>query len=159
VRFGRVSRLCQALAIVNNLLTKTAARWKIPPALASVVIARDRYCVYCGRIFETAPSPRATWASWEHIVNDMSLIGEANIALCCIGCNSSKGTKSLRNWLDSKCCAERGVTMQTLAPIAISRLSLTVALLGASAEWRLTRRSTPLPSVAGRYAINPRSAG
>ena len=120
---------------MSNALVQTAARWKIPRDLASVVIARDRHCVYCGRTFEVAPSPRTAWASWEHIVNNIALVSEANIALCCIGCNSSKGTKSLGKWLDSRYCKERQVTMHTLAPIAISGLAATtLALLGAAAE-------------------------
>ena len=119
---------------MSNALIQTAARWKIPRDLASAVIARDRHCVYCGRAFKIAPSPRTTWASWEHIVNDIALINEANIALCCIGCNSSKGTRALGKWLDSKKCKDRQVTMHTLAPIAIGGLASTFAPLESSAK-------------------------
>jgi 5-methylcytosine-specific restriction endonuclease McrA len=119
-----------ALANMSNALVQTAARWKIPRALATAVIARDRHCVYCGRVFEIGPGPRTAWASWEHIVNDIALVNEANIALCCIGCNSSKGTHSLERWLESKNCKKRGVTMRTLAPIALTGLHTP----GASAE-------------------------
>ena len=115
---------------MSDALVQTAARWKIPRELALLVIARDRNCVYCGRPFEIAPSPRTAWASWEHIVNDVALVSEANIALCCIGCNSSKSAKSLREWLDSRRCKERQVALQTLAAVAISGLTASVASQG-----------------------------
>ena len=120
------------LAVMSDALIQTAARWKIPRELALFVIARDRSCVYCGRPFETTPGPRNAWASWEHIVNDVALVSEANIALCCIGCNSSKSTKSLWQWLDSRGCKPRQVTLQTLAAVAIGGLTASVASNGPS---------------------------
>lgn len=115
------------LGVMSEALVQTAARWKIPRDLALLVIARDRNCVYCGQPFEIAPGPRAAWASWEHIVNDVALVSEANIALCCIGCNSSKSTKSLVEWLGSRGSKERKVTLQTLAAVAISGLTASLA--------------------------------
>lgn len=38
---------------------------------------------------------RKTVATWEHIINDASIVTRENIALCCVACNSSKGTKRL----------------------------------------------------------------
>jgi len=37
-------------------------------------------------------------------VNDLSLVNLANIALCCWGCNASKGRKTLEAWLQSDYC-------------------------------------------------------
>ena len=61
-------------------------------------------------------------ASWEHIVNDASVITPANIALCCWACNSSKGQKSLSHWLNGAYCQKRGITKDTISRVA--RLAL-----------------------------------
>ena len=61
--------------------------------------------------------------SWEHIVNDASIVTRENIALCCIGCNASKGTKSLDVWLRSQYCLGRGISSQSIAPVAQSALT------------------------------------
>lgn len=106
----------------HTLLIRTAARWKIPRELATVVIARDDRCIYCRRLFEDAMLPRAARPSWEHIVNDESLVSAENIALRCVGCNASKGVKPLEKWLDSKYCRERGITTSSMAPVAFSTL-------------------------------------
>jgi len=106
----------------NQLLIRTATRWKIPRDLAVVVISRDDRCIYCGRVFEDSLSPRAGYPSWEHIVNDESLVNASNIALCCIGCNASKGTKPLEKWLNSNYCRKRGITSHSMAAVALSVL-------------------------------------
>ena len=74
-------------AVANN--------WKIPAWLEQEVRVRDKACVYCGVAFTPASVSRKTAASWEHIINDASIITRENIALCCCGCNSSKGQKRL----------------------------------------------------------------
>ena len=104
------------------LLIRTATRWRIKSDLASDVISRDEQCVYCRRKFEGFSGPRRTWPSWEHIVNDAALVNASNIALCCLGCNASKGTKSLETWLASNYCAERGITSESIAAIALMAL-------------------------------------
>jgi hypothetical protein len=92
-------------------------RWNIPDWLEIEVRDRDRACVYCGTLFATA-NARRDRPSWEHIVNDASIITRENIALCCIGCNASKGTKVLSVWLQSKYCLVRGISTRSVAPIA-----------------------------------------
>ena len=118
---------------MTKALIRTAVRWKIPRDLALQVIARDLGCIYCGRTFEPLPFSRTAWTSWEHIVNDGALVNAENIALCCFGCNSSKGTKPLVNWLQSKYCRERGITGRTIAPVA-RRLSEPVYCLESHAN-------------------------
>jgi hypothetical protein len=91
-------------------------RWKIPVGLEREVLERDQSCIYCGTSFASASS-RRNRPSWEHIVNDASIVTRENIALCCIGCNASKGTKPLTVWLQSRYCSARGITPQSVAPI------------------------------------------
>ncbi|MGY8837888.1 hypothetical protein [Pseudoalteromonas nigrifaciens] len=62
-------------------------------------------------------------ASWEHIINDASIITRENIALCCRGCNASKGQKTLSDWLESKYCKERGISPDSVAPIIKQAIS------------------------------------
>jgi hypothetical protein len=110
----------------NYTLDATSAtvpnRWNIPGWLEREVRERDRACVYCGTLFATATSRRDR-PSWEHIVNDASIVTRENIALCCIGCNASKGTKALSVWLLSKYCLARGISSRSVAPIAQAALA------------------------------------
>lgn len=92
-------------------------RWNIPEWLEREVLERDRACVYCGVSFTVSSERRRDRPSWEHVVNDETIITRENIARCCIGCNASKGTKPLRVWLSSRYCITRGITRETVAPI------------------------------------------
>jgi hypothetical protein len=99
-------------------------RWNIPDWLEREVMERDRRCVYCGIQFEEQTANRRDRPSWEHIVNDATIVTRANIVRCCIGCNASKGTKSLVEWLQSKSkyCARRGITRDSMAAVVRSIL-------------------------------------
>ena len=108
---------------MNPLLLRTATRWKIPRDLALTVIARDLRCIYCNREFGEPQGPRAACPSWEHIVNDESIVNPTNIALCCVGCNASKGTKPLNQWLKSKYCSDRGISYNSISVVALSSLN------------------------------------
>lgn len=92
-------------------------KWGIPDWLEQEVIDRDRNCVYCRVDFITVNPPRKSKPSWEHIINDARIVTRKNIALCCISCNASKGTKSLTDWLESKYCKEKGITAESVAEI------------------------------------------
>jgi 5-methylcytosine-specific restriction endonuclease McrA len=96
--------------------------WSIPHLLEREVIERDRCCVYCGIKFTARSESRRDRPSWEHIINDARIITRENIARCCIGCNSSKGTKNLVEWLRSKYCRTRGITRESLAMVVKSAL-------------------------------------
>lgn len=91
-------------------------RWRIPQWLEKEICARDLACVYCGHIFGTAPD-RRTQPSWEHIVNDATIITRENIARCCRACNSSKGAKVLAQWLGSAYCLRRGISAESVADV------------------------------------------
>ena len=92
-------------------------RWGIPDWLEREVIERDTRCVYCGIEFDITCRERRTKPSWEHIVNDASIVTLANIARCCTSCNSSKGTKPLSLWLQSPYCRQRGIAPHTVAAV------------------------------------------
>ena len=94
-----------------------ANKWNIPQWLETEVRERDKSCVSCGVEF-VAPKESAKFsASWEHIINDATIITRENIVLCCRGCNASKGQKRLSDWLNSKYCIERNITKQSVAPV------------------------------------------
>ena len=97
--------------------TDMANNWNIPAWLEMEVRSRDIVCVYCGTPFTSANVSRKSVASWEHIINDEKIITRENIALCCCGCNASKGKKQLSIWLKSKYCQERGITKESVAPV------------------------------------------
>jgi hypothetical protein len=94
-----------------------ANNWNIPADLEQEIRERDRNCVYCRREFTSYKVSRKAAASWEHIINDVSIITLGNIALCCCGCNSSKGQKKLSEWLRTPYCTERGITPESVAPV------------------------------------------
>jgi hypothetical protein len=93
-------------------------RWGIPDWLEKEVKERDKACVYCGtQLIEQKPPQglRKAVATWEHIINDASLVTRENIARCCAAYNSSKGTKRLADWLQSSYCMKHGITKETFA--------------------------------------------
>jgi hypothetical protein len=95
-------------------------RWGIPDWLEREVKERDKTCVYCcTQMIEQIPpfGPRKALATWEHIINDASIITRENIARCCAACNSSKGTKQLSEWLQSSYCKKRGISKATVAEV------------------------------------------
>src|SRR6188474_1829102 len=98
-------------------------RWNIPNWLEREVIARDRSCVYCGVEFTEQSASRRYRPSWEHIVNDARIITRENIALCCIGCNASKGAKAITAWIQSRYCAARSISTRSVAPVVQAALA------------------------------------
>jgi hypothetical protein len=100
-------------------------RWNIPEWLETEVRNRDTTCVYCGvKLIDRIPQgqPRAAAATWEHIINDAKIVSRENIALCCAACNSSKGTKSLPEWLQSSYCKRKGINKQTVGQVVKAAL-------------------------------------
>ncbi|HAJ57488.1 MAG TPA: HNH endonuclease [Candidatus Omnitrophica bacterium] len=95
-------------------------RWGIPRSLEDEITVRDKVCVYCGvKLLEgvSRNGSRKYVATWEHIINDARIITRENIARCCAGCNSSKGTKLLADWIQSDYCKKKGISEHTVAII------------------------------------------
>ena len=105
---------------MNTIPTQVALRnqWRIPRKLALHVARRDLACIYCGNEFSPIGPIGRRRASWEHIINDLALITPENIAVCCMGCNASKGTKDLHVWLQSVYCVANSINETTLTPVA-----------------------------------------
>lgn len=100
-----------------------ANNWNIPAWLEMEVRKRDKACVYCGVEFTPAEVSKRSASSWEHIINDATIVTRENIVLCCCGCNASKGQKPVSVWLQSKYCKERGITPASVAPIIKQAIS------------------------------------
>jgi 5-methylcytosine-specific restriction endonuclease McrA len=94
-----------------------ANRWGIPKEVENIVIERDKKCVYCGVEFSTSENNRKARQSWEHIINDIKLNSVDNIALCCVSCNASKGSKDLKEWLNSNYCLKKGITEKSVSTV------------------------------------------
>jgi 5-methylcytosine-specific restriction endonuclease McrA len=92
-------------------------RWKIPSDMERTVRERDLSCVYCRVVFTRPPASRRQAPSWEHIINDASIVTLENIALCCCSCNASKGSKLLGDWLNSPYCKSKNITAKTVARV------------------------------------------
>jgi hypothetical protein len=91
--------------------------WKIPGEMEAEIRARDKKCVYCGKNFGDNTPP-----TWEHIINDASIISLENIALCCGPCNSSKGQKELTEWLKSPYCLRNDINMDVVADVVLKAI-------------------------------------
>ena len=102
-----------------------ANRWNIPGWLEREATERDVACVYCATAFTPLPVARRNRPSWEHIVNDARIVTRENIVRCCVGCNASKGTKTLVAWLESKYCQDRRITRESVASIVKATLQKT----------------------------------
>lgn len=101
-------------------------RWGIPQDLEKLIRDRDITCVYCGtELLESVPKgcSRKQAATWEHIVNDATIVTIQNIARCCNSCNASKGAKNLRKWLDTNYCRGKGITTDSVAPVVQDHLA------------------------------------
>lgn len=94
-----------------------ANRWGIPKEVENLVKLRDKACVYCQIEFSTDEKLRKNKPSWEHIVNDIRINGAENIALCCMSCNASKGSKLLADWLESDYCKRKNISADTVAKV------------------------------------------
>ena len=94
-----------------------AKRWGIPKEVEEIVKKRDTRCVYCGVLFSTEDKSRKNRPSWEHIINDIRINGSDNIALCCLSCNASKGSKLLEDWLESVYCRKKDISVNVVAEV------------------------------------------
>jgi len=95
-------------------------RWNIPENIEEEIKVRDKVCIYCGvSLLEKAPrnGSRKHMATWEHIINDARIVTRENIARCCAGCNSSKGTKLLADWIQSDYCKKNGINQHSVADV------------------------------------------
>lgn len=95
-------------------------RWGIPAWLENEIRKRDKVCVYCGvQMIDKSPQggSRRIVATWEHIINDATIVTRENIARCCAACNSSKGPKDLGVWLHSNYCKINGITADAVAKV------------------------------------------
>lgn len=100
-------------------------RWGIPSEMETAIRERDQACVYCGIAFvetDSRDGSRKGVATWEHIVNDASIVSLENIALCCNSCNASKGAKDLAVWLSSDYCERNGITEASVAAVVRKHL-------------------------------------
>lgn len=98
-----------------------ANAWGIPKDIENLVLERDQSCVYCGCAFG---AERSRKRSWEHIINDINITTVDNIALCCVGCNASKGNKSLKVWFYSENAQKRGINVDSIAEVVKKALDI-----------------------------------
>jgi hypothetical protein len=75
--------------------------------------ARDKTCVYCQKLMKK--SRRSFGATIEHFNNDGPFDEKYNVAICCRGCNSSKGTKKLLDWLQTDYCGKKNINVKTVS--------------------------------------------
>lgn len=92
-------------------------RWGTPADVEAAARKRDKNCVYCGVVFKRyAPGigGRTRMATLEHI-NNNDVKSPSNVVMCCGSCNSSKGTKTLAEWLESEYCKKNKINEKRVA--------------------------------------------
>lgn len=99
-----------------------ANKYGIPDKVENKIRKRDMpFCVYCRKRM-TIPKrggSRSNWATIEHLDErgpgywDESWNGirlsENNLAICCFGCNASRGQHNLYEWFRSSYCVDRKI--------------------------------------------------
>jgi hypothetical protein len=85
-------------------------RFGVPAEAEQTIRARDTRCVYCGKQFSR--NSRKNMPTIEHLNEKPPFywqegLKEEGLAICCGSCNSSRGSKSLRDWFRTPYCAER----------------------------------------------------
>jgi 5-methylcytosine-specific restriction endonuclease McrA len=94
-------------------------RWGLSKKVQTLVKKRDKKCVYCRRTMRARPHARGVptdKATVEHI-NNVDRDNQAwNVALCCGGCNTSKGAKQLLEWFQTDYCKKNKISGRTVAP-------------------------------------------
>lgn len=86
----------------------------IPEEIEKEIRTRDKACVYC-HILMKPHAMDARGATIEHFNNDGPFDKKENVAICCRGCNSSKGTKKLSAWFKTSYCTEKNINKETVA--------------------------------------------
>ena len=98
----------------------------IPQKELDDIVKRDTDCVYCHKKWNS--KNRGDSATIEHLNHkpDLDSVGKAIregkpvsaiIAICCGSCNSSRGSKSLRDWFETPYCKERNIRYSTVASV------------------------------------------
>ena len=86
----------------------------IPKQDEREIRARDKTCVYCGILMKPR-SMGSSGATLEHFDNDGPLNKKYNVAVCCRGCNSSKGIMTLSVWFKKPYCRKNKINAETVA--------------------------------------------
>jgi hypothetical protein len=75
--------------------------------------ARDKVCVYCRKLMKK--SRRSFGATIEHFNNDGPFNEKRSAAICCRGCNSSRGAKELLAWFATDYCRRKNINVKTVS--------------------------------------------
>ena len=91
-------------------------RFGIPANTEQRIRARDTRCVYCREQFSHAS--RKDTPTIEHLHEKRPFyweegLKEEGLAICCGSCNSSRGNKSLQEWLQTSYCTQRDMPINS----------------------------------------------
>src|ERR1700734_3094918 len=79
---------------------------------------RDKNCVYCGIAIRRFRLKQPREANVEHIDNEnICPLCVTNLAMCCRSCNSSKSTRPLSTWLDSRYRLDNEITRHSVSQV------------------------------------------
>ncbi len=100
-----------------------ANRFGIPIDIENEIRERDTDCVYCRRqmkSYHQVKGTRGDQATIEHFNLDGPFywshgLEKEDLAICCRGCNSSRGMKKLLEWFETPYCVERNINENTVA--------------------------------------------
>jgi hypothetical protein len=84
-------------------------------------------------------------ATIEHFNNDGPFTKKYNLAICCRRCNSSKGTKSLREWFEQSYCQEKKINKESVSEQVKEYMRTQNLICKTQALARLRKLRRPLP--------------
>lgn len=93
--------------------TSMSNTYGISEQVEKEIRGRDKACVYCH--ISVKRTSRARGATIEHFNNDGPYAEKYNVAICCRGCNSSKGTKTLLAWFETPYCKKKKIDAKSVA--------------------------------------------
>ena len=99
-----------------------ANKFDIPGEVERRIRERDKKCIYCHKemIYPWSKDNSKDSATIEHLREEGPFywndgLKEEDLAICCGGCNSSRGKLSLLDWFKSRYCLSRGINENTVA--------------------------------------------
>ncbi|MDO8269129.1 MAG: hypothetical protein Q7T54_00470 [Candidatus Levybacteria bacterium] len=107
-----------------------ANKFGIPHDIEILIRKRDKNCVYCHKkmiypFHQSNPIDFATiehlnhrqdWNSVESYVQEGLPVDEI-VTICCKSCNSSRGSKPLKDWFESQYCQGKNINYNTVAKV------------------------------------------
>jgi hypothetical protein len=96
-----------------------ANQYGLPEEELNKIRARDKACVYCGKvmIYPFAAKRQGDSATIEHLNYLPPWNNPKTVAMCCGRCNSSRSNMKLLDWFGTPYCVDKNINIKTVAEV------------------------------------------